>query len=291
MASDEIIIPRAAGAVRFLRVFLGRPSVAAGTVVVLGFVVAAVFAPALAPYDPNAQDLPEALRSPSGEHPFGTDPLGRDVLSRVIFGARISLIVGFSSIAIAAGIGAALGLAAGYLRGIADTVAMRVVDALMAVPNVILALALGAVLGGGLRNLLIALGIAFIPPYARLMRGQVLVVREADYVRASELIGAKRSRTMAAHVLPNCVSPLIVLVTLNVGVAILAAAGLSFLGLGVDPPHPAWGAMVSEGYRYLTTNPTLAFVPGLAIMLVVLALNIVGDGLRDTLDPRLRGTR
>jgi ABC-type dipeptide/oligopeptide/nickel transport system permease subunit len=183
-----------------------------------------------------------------------------------------------------------LGLLAGYFGGMVNTLIMRLMDAFMAVPMLMLALAIGAALGGGLTNIIISLGVAIIPTYARLMCGQVLAVKEEDYVKAGEVIGGSDIRIMLMHVLPNSLSPLIVLATLNLGTAILAEAGLSFLGLGIAPPGAAWGAMVNDGYRYLLTNPVLSFAPGLCVMLVVLAFNLVGDGLRDALDPRLRGT-
>jgi len=184
----------------------------------------------------------------------------------------------------------ALGLLAGYFGGWVNTFIMRLMDALMTVPSIMLALAIGSALGGGLTNVMISLGISIIPTYARLMCAQVLTVKQQDYVMASEVIGGSDLRVMLTHVFPNCLSPLIVLITLNLGVAILAEAGLSFLGLGINPPGAAWGAMVSDGYLFLSTNPVLSFAPGFCVMLVVLAFNLVGDGLRDALDPRLRGT-
>ena len=221
---------------------------------------------------------------------MGTDPLGRDELSRIIYGTRTSLLVGIISVGVAAFFGMMLGLIAGYLGGITNTLIMRFIDALMAIPPIMLALAIGVALGGGLSNVMISLGISLIPTYARLMCGQVLTVKQADYVTAAEVIGGSNLRIMLVHIFPNCLSPLIVLITLNLGFAILSEAALSFLGLGIRPPGAAWGSMVNDGYRYLLTNPILSFAPGLCVMLVVLAFNIVGDGLRDALDPRLRGT-
>lgn len=211
-------------------------------------------------------------------------------MSRIIYGTRTSLAVGINSVGLAALIGMALGLLAGYLGGWISTLIMRCVDALMAIPPLMLALSIGAALGGGLTNVIISLGISLIPTYVRLMRGQVLAVKQADYVKASEVSGASDLRTMLVHVFPNCLSPLIVLITLNLGVAIIAEAGLSFVGLGITPPGAAWGSMVNDGYRYLLSNPVLSIAPGFCVMLVVLAFNLVGDGLRDALDPRLRGT-
>jgi ABC-type dipeptide/oligopeptide/nickel transport system permease subunit len=275
---------------RFLRVFLGRKVVFFGAVVILMLIIVAIFAALIAPYDPYQQELREALKPLSGKHLLGTDPLGRDELSRIIYGTRTSLLVGIISVGVAAFFGMMLGLIAGYLGGITNTLIMRFIDALMAVPPVMLALAIGVALGGGLSNVMISLGIALIPTYARLMCGQVLTVKQADYITAAEVIGGSNLRIMLVHIFPNCLSPLIVLITLNLGFAILSEAALSFLGLGIRPPGAAWGSMVNDGYRYLLTNPLLSFAPGLCVMLVVLAFNIVGDGLRDALDPRLRGT-
>lgn len=282
--------PRSYARRRFVRVFLGRKVVILGAVIIALLVLAALLADVISPYDPYRQNLRESLQQPSPAHLLGTDALGRDTLSRVIYGSRTSLAVGLVSTLIGAVVGMALGLLAGYYGGILNTLIMRFVDALMAVPSLMLALAIGAALGGGLTNVMLSLGISIVPTYARLMRGQVLTVKQQDYIAAGEVIGGSDLRIMLWHILPNCLSPLIVLITLNLGAAILAEAGLSFLGLGINPPGAAWGAMVNDGYRYLVTNPVLSFAPGLCVMLVVLAFNLVGDGLRDALDPRLRGT-
>ena len=282
--------PRTSGLRRFVRVFLGRKVVIFGAAIILLLIVVAIFADLVTPYNPYEQNLRESLQQPSTAHLLGTDSLGRDTLSRIIYGTRTSLAVGLVSVGVAALFGMALGLLSGYFGGIVDTLIMRFIDALMAIPGLMLALAIGAALGGGLGNVMISLGISLIPTYARLMRGQVLTVKQADYVIAGEVIGSSDLRIMLMHIFPNCLSPLIVLITLNLGVAILAEAGLSFLGLGITPPGAAWGAMVNDGYRYLMTNPILSFAPGLCVMLVVSAFNLVGDGLRDALDPRLRGT-
>jgi peptide/nickel transport system permease protein len=275
---------------RFLSVFLGRKVVIFGTGVILILIAAAILAPLIAPYDPYQQNLIEALQTPSRAHLLGTDPLGRDELSRIIYGTRSSLAVGLISVGVAALIGMTLGLIAGYFGGIINALIMRFIDAMMAVPPIMLALAIAAALGGGLTNVIISLGVSLVPTQVRLMRGQVLTIKQADYVTAGEVIGASNLRIMVVHILPNCLPPLIVLITLNFGVAILAEAGLSFLGVGVRPPGAAWGSMVNDGYRYLLSHPLLSFAPGFCVMLVVLAFNIVGDGLRDALDPRLRGT-
>lgn len=282
--------PRTSAVRRFLRVFFGRKVVIFGAAIMFLLIAAAILAEIISPYDPYAQNLREALQQPSTAHWLGTDPLGRDILSRIIYGTRTSLAVGLVSVGIAALIGMSLGLLAGYFGGMVDTLIMRLMDAQLAIPGLMLALALGVALGGGLTNVMISLGISLIPTYARLMRGQVLTVKQADYITASDVIGASDLRIILVHVFPNCLSPLIVLITMNLGLAILSEAALSFLGLGIKPPGAAWGAMVNDGYRYLLTNPLLSFAPGFCVMLVVLAFNLVGDGLRDALDPRLRGT-
>ncbi len=287
---DSLEPPRTKPWRRFLRVFLRRKVVIFGAVIILLLILTALTADLITPYDPYQQNLREALQQPSGAHLLGTDALGRDTLSRIIYGTRTSLAVGINSVGLAALIGMALGLLAGYLGGWISTVIMRCVDALMAIPPLMLALSIGVALGGGLTNVIISLGISLIPTYVRLMRGQVLAVKQSDYVIASEVIGASDLSTILVHVFPNCLSPLIVLITLNLGVAIIAEAGLSFVGLGITPPGAAWGSMVNDGYRYLLSNPILSIAPGFCVMLVVLAFNLVGDGLRDALDPRLRGT-
>lgn len=275
---------------RIIRVMFSRKVVIAGFVIIILMILMATFAPWLAPYDPNLTNLPEALQQPSQAHPLGTDALGRDTLSRIIYGSRTSLMVGIVSIFIAASLGMTLGLLAGYFGGVTNTLIMRFIDALMAFPMMLLALVLASVLGGGLGNVMIAIGIALTTIYARLMCGQVLTIKENDYVLAARSHGASNSLIMLRHIIPNCLPPLIVLITMQMGSAILAEAGLSFLGMGIEPPGAAWGAMVNSGYKYLLDLPILSFAPGVAIMLVVFAFNMMGDGLRDALDPRLRGT-
>lgn len=281
--------PKTSGVRRFLRVFLARKVVVVALVILMIMVLVAVFAPLLAPHDPYQQKLTHSLQQPSSEHPLGTDLLGRDVLSRIIYGTRISLMVGIVVVFIAGAVGMTIGLLSGYFGGVLDALLMRIMDAMIAIPMIVLALAFGALLGGGIVNVIIALGLAIVPAYARLMRGQVLSVKNSDYVMEAMLTGVGNLRNMLVHVLPNCISPLIVLITMNLGLAILAEAGLSFLGLGITPPEASWGSMVNDGYRYLLTNPLLSIAPGVAILVVVLSFNIVGDALRDALDPRLRG--
>jgi peptide/nickel transport system permease protein len=275
---------------RFIRVFFGRKLVAFGCGFILLTVIVAIFAPLLAPYDPYAIHPADKLLQPSLSHPFGTDNVGRDSLSRIIFGARTSLIVGILAVAAGSLVGQALGLTAAYMGGTTSMVIMRIIDALMCLPPLLNAVVISALLGAGIKNVTIALAIGVIPVQARLMYAQVLTVKENDYVQASTAIGASRIRTVFRHLVPNSYPPLLVAMTIDLGVCILGEAGLSFLGLGILPPTAAWGSMVNDGYPYLLSNPVLSFAPGLAIMLVVFSFNMVGDGLRDTIDPRLRGT-
>jgi peptide/nickel transport system permease protein len=281
--------PRVSGWRRFRRVFFQRRLVVFGLVVLLLLVFTAIFAGWLAPHDPYRGNLRDSLSQPSRQYPLGTDIHGRCTLSRLIFGARTALLVGFFTVGIAATVGITLGLVAGHFGGLISVIIMRSMDALMGFPMLLLALMIAAVRGGGLDNVIIALSVATIPGYARTMYGLTLSIRENDYVLAQRAMGASSLRIVGGHILPNALPPMIVLVTLQLGTLILAEAGLSFLGIGIQPPGAAWGAMVLDGSRYLLTNPVLSFAPGLAIMLVVFAFNMVGDGLRDALDPRLRG--
>jgi len=268
----------------------GRRSAAFGLLVVVVVVVVAVLAPWVAPRDPLQQRLLERLRPPrTPGHPLGTDNFGRDLFSRLVYGARVSILVGVVSVAIAAGVGSLMGLLGGYYGGALDQSLMRVVDVLMAFPLILLAIAIVAFLGSGLFNLMLAVGISSIPPFARLVRGEVLTQRRRDYVEAARALGAGSGRMMRRHILPNSLSPIVVLSTLRVSTAILTESSLSFLGLGVAPPAPTWGNMAAEGTKFLQTAPWISITPGAAIMLMVLAFNLLGDGLRDALDPRLKG--
>jgi peptide/nickel transport system permease protein len=257
-----------------------------GMIVLVGAVGVAVFAPFVAPYDPLKQDLANLLAPPSASHVLGTDNVGRDILARVIWGARVSLIAGAGSVAIAALAGCLLGLLAGYWRGPVDDLVMRIMDAVLSFPALVLALALGAVLGAGLGSVLIALGVVYAPTFARLMRGQVLTIRMREYVQAARLLGAPDWRILQRHVLPNAATPIVVQASLSVAFAILAEASLSFLGLGVRPPEPSWGGMINAGRGYLQQAPWIVFGPGAALFVTVLGLNFVGDAVRDALDPR-----
>lgn len=248
--------------------------------------LAALLAPVLTSYGPN-EFTPEVLQGPSRAHPFGTDELGRDVLTRVLYGARISPGVGLLAIGFACVIGTVLGLVSGYAGGVTDNVVMRGMDILLAFPGILLAIVIVATLGPGLRNAMIAVGVAFIPTFARVVRGDVLIEREKEYVAAARVLGASGARIAFREILPSVWGPIIVLSTLGVAGAILATAGLSFLGLGASPPTAEWGAMLSEGRNYLPDQWWIAVFPGCAIALTVLGVNLIGDGLRDTLDPRL----
>ena len=274
---------------RFRRVFFQRKVVLFGLIILILLLITAIFAPLLAPFEPNVINMGESLQQPSMQHFLGTDRQGRDSLSRLIYGSRTALMVGFGSVLLAGVIGVSLGLIAGYIGGITNIIIMRVMDALMGFPMILLALVIAAVLGSGVLNVIIALSVATLPGYARVMHGLTLALKENDYVLAQRSMGSGTFRTMFLHILPNGLPPMIVLITLQLGALILAEAGLSFLGVGIQAPDVAWGYMVADGRRYLLTYPWLSLAPGVAIMLVVFAFNLVGDGLRDALDPRLRG--
>jgi len=260
----------------------------AGLTVTVVIVLVAILAPLLSPYDPNIQDTSRRLEPPSHSHPLGLDDLGRDVLSRIVWGARVSLRVGFSVVILASLIGITLGAISGYFGGWMDTIIMRITDILLAFPGILLAIALVAVLGPSLNNVIFALVIIGWVGYARLVRGQVLKVREMEYVTAAKALGAKSPRVIIRHVLPNIMNPVIVMATLGLAGAILAEAALSFLGLGVQPPTPSWGKMLDDGRRYIGVANHLAIFSGAAIMLAVMGLNFLGDGLIDALDPKYR---
>ncbi|MCX7911647.1 MAG: ABC transporter permease [Dehalococcoidales bacterium] len=274
----------------YYHAFFSRKIVVVGLVLILINIIAAIFAPWLAPYDPNLPDPENAMLPPSWKHPLGTDTIGRDYLSRMIYGARTSITIGLAAVGVAAALGVTLGLVAGYFGGWTGTIIMRVIDALMAFPMIMLILLIAAILGQGMLNIIVSLGVGMMASYARMVYGQVISVKQNEYVTAARVIGASPGRIMFYHVLPNCLAPVIVMMSLALGGAILAEAGLSFLGIGINPPTPAWGAMVNMGYKYLLSDPLLSIVPGFAIMILVFAFNMVGDGLRDALDPRLRGT-
>lgn len=276
---------------RALRRLFRRKSAVFGLLVVAFFFGLAVFAPLLTPYDPIAQSWTLVRNPPSLSHWFGTDDLGRDILVRVIFGTRASLMAGVISVGIALSVGVPLGLAAGYLGGWLDAVISRLTDAMLACPFLILAIALAAFLGPSLGNAMIAIGVTATPIFVRLTRGQVLAVKMEDYVEAARAVGNPRWRIVFIHILPNIMPALLVQATLSIAAAIIAEAALSFLGLGQQPPEPSWGSMLNSAQRFLANAPWMAVWPGLAIFLTVLSFNLVGDGLRDALDPREIGRR
>jgi peptide/nickel transport system permease protein len=268
---------------------LGRsPSAVVGGLILIVVILSAVFAAQLSPYDPIGPDTKSALQSPRLTHLFGTDELGRDILTRVMYGGRISLWVGVVSVGISAGAGLVLGLLSGYHSSWSDMLIMRMMDIMLAFPSIMLALAVVAVLGPGMVNVMIAVGISYIPHYTRVVRASVLATRVNTYVEAARVVGCRDGRIMFRHILPNAITPVIVISTLGLGVAILIAAGLSFLGLGVEPPTPEWGTMVSRGRSFMRLNWWIATFPGLAILVTVMAINLFGDGLRDALDPKYR---
>lgn len=275
--------------VRFIKTLFQRRIVVVAAIVVLLFVIVAVFAKWIAPYDPNEQNYSAYLSNPSLEHPLGTDKYGRDLLSRLIYGAQVSLLVGVVAVSVGAIVGTLIGMVAGYFVGTADIVIMRICEAVMGIPQIILCMALRSVMGSSLIGLVLILGFTSIPGYVRMMRAQVLSARNSDYIMAAQVQGNRSFSIMLKHILPNCISPIIVMMSQTVGATILAEAGLSFLGLGISPPTPAWGGMVSDGRDYLTQLPIFALSPGVCVILLVMSLNILGDGLRDALDPRLRG--
>lgn len=259
----------------------------AGLAIVLLLMVAALAAPLLTRYDPLAPELANRLQPPGAAHWLGTDDLGRDILTRIIYGARVSLQVGIASVLVAVLLGVPLGAMAGYFGGIVDNLIMRGMDIMLAFPGILLAIAIVAVVGPSLHNAMLAIGIVSIPVYARVVRASVLSLKEKEFIDAARVAGAHHFRIILRHALPNSLSPLIVQATLGVATAILDAAALSFLGLGAQPPTPEWGAMLSQGRAFLRLAPWVTFFPGLAIMLLVMGLNLFGDGLRDALDPRL----
>jgi len=260
---------------------------AVSLIVIILFVLAAVFAPLLTPYPFDGMDLVHRLSPPSAEHLLGTDEGGRDVLTRLLYGARVSLLIGIVPTLLSMAIGAALGILSGFVGGKTDTVIMRIADIMLAFPSILLAMVLMYMLGDGLINVFLTLSIVNWASVARVVRAETLRLKELEYVQAARVIGVRRNKILLRHILPNCIPTMIVLFTLNVPSSILTESSLSFLGLGVQPPAASWGLMVNQGRQYLYTAPWLSFVPCIAIMLIVLAFNFLGDGLRDVLDPHL----
>lgn len=273
---------------RALRRLLRRRGAVLGGIVVIAFIAIAAFAPWISPYDPTATDWGAVRKAPSAAHLFGTDEIGRDVLARVIFGARASLLAGVISVAIALALGVPLGLLSGYVGGWLDGLLMRITDAMLACPFLILAIAMAAFLGPSLTNAMIAIGVSATPIFIRLTRGQVQAVKVEDFVEAARAVGNSHLRIAFRHILPNVVPPLMVQATLTTAAAIIAEASLSFLGLGQQPPAPSWGSMLNVAKNFLTQAPWMAIWPGVSIFVVVLSFNLLGDGLRDALDPKHR---
>jgi peptide/nickel transport system permease protein len=270
------------------RRFRRSPGAVAGAAVVAAIVVLAVFAPLLAPSDPLAQHVAQGAQAPSGAHWFGTDKLGRDVFARILYGARISIRIGFVAVGFAISAGTLIGLIAGYAGKRLDTALMGAMDVMLAFPSIILAIGITTILGPSINNLMLAVGIVYVPQYARLARSSVLAVKEHEYVEAARAIGAGTPAILARHVLPNILAPLLVQATLGIATAELEAAGLSYLGLGARPPAPEWGAMLNDARDYWLSAPWALIFPGVSITVLVLGFNLLGDGLRDALDPRQR---
>ena len=272
-----------------LRLFKKNKMAVMGLVIIVAMIAIAVFAPLIATQLPHEQNLANRFQSPSSQHFFGTDNFGRDIFSNVVYGARISLFIGFLATILSVIFGTIIGAAAGFFGGGVDNVLMRLVDIILSIPSLILAIAISTVLGTGIRNLILAVSLSGITNYARIVRASVLSVKEQEYVEAAKIGGASNFRLIFRHILPNCLGPIIVQATLGVGTSILQAASLSFIGLGVQPPTPEWGGMLSQGRSYIQDYPHMTIFPGLAIALTIFSLNLFGDGLRDALDATQRG--
>ncbi len=274
---------------RFFKAFFSRRLVILGLIGLLFFLFIAVFAEVLSPYDRDALDYTALLEGPSRQHLLGTDALGRDTLTRIMYGARVSLVVGVVAVAIACVVGVFLGLCTAYFGGWVDTIIMRLSEALMSIPRIMVSMAMIALLGNSMMDLAVILSFSTIPMYIRMTRAMALGIRDTDYVKAAQIQGAGSLYTMFRHVLPNSISPIIILMMQNVGSTILMESGLSFLGIGITIPIPSWGTMVEQGRMYLVASPAIAIAPGACVALLVISLNLLGDGVRDALDPRLRG--
>jgi peptide/nickel transport system permease protein len=289
IAVDQAPLIRRATRRRQLVFALRQPAIGIGVVVMVLFLLAALLAPLIAPYQPLEQNIVDGLKPPSSQYLFGTDKLGRDIFSRILYGARISLFVGVAVVLMSGVVGTLLGVLAGYIGGWADELLMRITDIFFAFPSLILAMAIAGALGPSLPNALIAISAATWPVYARLLRGQVLALKEREFVLAARTVGVPEWKIIVRHLLPNMLAPLLVQGSFDMGGAITAVAGLSFIGFGAQPPTPEWGVMISESRTYMATAWWMGTFPALAIMLVVGSFNLLGDGLRDLLDPRLRG--
>jgi peptide/nickel transport system permease protein len=270
----------------FRRLINNRSSLI-GLIVLILLILIAVFADQIAPFTFREQNLDATFLMPNSVNLFGTDNFGRDIFSRVVYGTRVSLMVGVISVSIALFVGGTMGAIAGYVGGYTDTLIMRFVDILISIPSILLAISISVTLGGGLRNVMIAVGIGSIPSYARVMRASVLSIKELQYIEAARALGTRKHNILIRHIIPNTLAPIIVQSTLGVAGAILAAAGLGFIGLGIEPPNPEWGAMLNAGRQFIRDYPHMSIYPGIAIMITILSLNLLGDGLRDALDPKM----
>lgn len=286
------INPRVEAYKAFMKRLISNKASAVGGILILLFVftsiIISLFGPSILTYDPVKVDVLNKLQPPSKEHWFGTDNFGRDIFTRILYGMPLTLKVGFFSVTMGGIIGVVLGMVSGYFGGMVDTIIMRLMDILLAFPGILLALAIVSVLGGSLTNVIIAVSIFSVPAFARIVRGSTLSVRKLEYIDAMRALGASNIRIIFKHILPNVMSPIIVQVTLRIATAILTASGLSFLGLGAQPPEPEWGAMLNDGRTYMNSAPHIILFPGIMIVIVVLAFNIFGDGLRDALDPKMK---
>ncbi|WP_371514511.1 nickel transporter permease [Solibacillus sp. R5-41] len=280
--------PRMEAFKTFIKRLLKNKAAVIGGLVILFIILVGIFGPSLLKTEPNAQNIINKLQPPSKEHWFGTDNFGRDIFARIIYGTQLTLKVGFLAVLIGGVTGIFLGIVSGYYGGLVDTLIMRIMDVLLAFPGILLALAIVSVLGGSLTNVIIAVGIFSVPAFARIVRGSTLQVKKLEYIDAVKALGASDGRIIFRHILPNILSPIIVQATMRIATAILTASGLAFLGLGAQPPEPEWGAMLSDGRAYMHNASHMVMFPGLMIVIVVLAFNIFGDGLRDALDPKMK---
>lgn len=288
LQEEETVIKKRSQTKEIWRRFRRNKQAMIGMCMIMILIFGALFADVIAPYDPLKQDIINRLQGPSSAHWFGTDELGRDIFSRILYGSRISLTVGLIAVGISSVVGCALGAVAGYYGGILDNVIMRSTDILMAIPSILLNISIVAALGTGLQNVMIAIGISSVPAYCRIMRASLLSLKDQEFVDASRAAGASDFHIIMNHILPNSMAPLIVQATLKIGGAILSCASMSFIGLGIVPPTPEWGAMLSTGRDFLRDAPHLTAFPGMAIMFAVFSMNLMGDGLRDALDPKLK---
>lgn len=288
LEQEEAVIKKRSQLKEIWRRFRQNKQAMVGMCMLLLMIFSAIFASVISPYDPLQQDIINRLQPPSAAHFFGTDELGRDIFSRILYGSRISLTVGLIAVSISSVVGCALGAIAGYYGGVLDNVIMRCTDVLMAIPSILLNISIVAALGTGLQNVMIAIGISSVPAYCRIMRASLLSLKDQEFVDASRAAGASDPYIILNHILPNSLAPLIVQATLKIGGAILSCASMSFIGLGIVPPTPEWGAMLSTGRDFLRDAPHLTAFPGMAIMFAVFAMNLMGDGLRDALDPKLK---